>query len=360
MAKQSNSTKGDVACRVDQAFTRWLAEANCSLAVTTYQAGKLLLIGWDGQRPTLNARHFPRAMGIDCHEGSLALATDSEVRLFRQASLLTEDLLPDQPGRYDALYLEQAIFHTGDVFSHDLAFTDQGLMFVNTRFSCIATVSADYHFEPVWKPSFIDTIVPGDLCHLNGLAVHHGRLQTVTALGRSDTPGGWREQKAGGGIVIDTASSEIVLSGLAMPHSPRWYRDELWVLNSGQGDLLRVSQDSGQADVVCHLPTYLRGLAFHGDTAIVGLCKIREKKVFGGLPIEREAEQLLCGIALVDLTRGNCLGTFEFTAGVEEIYDIRVLPGIGRATIYDREHPLTEGAFTAPEFSYWIRAEHPS
>lgn len=360
MAKPQASTKGDVGCRVDQAFAQWLAAADCSLAITTYQAGKLLFIGWDGQRPTLNARHFPRAMGIDCHEGALALATDSEIRLFQQAPLLTDDLLPDQPGRYDALYLERAIFHTGDVFSHDLAFTDDGLVFVNTRFSCIATVSSEYHFEPVWQPFFIETIVPGDLCHLNGLAVHDGRLRTVTALGCSDSPGGWRERKADGGIIIDVASNDIILSGLAMPHSPRWYRDQLWVLNSGTGDLLRVSQDTGQAEVVCHLPTYLRGLAFNGDTAIVGLCKIREKKVFGGLPIEQEAEQLICGIALIDLTRGACVGTFEFTAGVEEIYDIRVLPGIGKATIYTREHSLTEGAFTAPDFSYWIRAEQPS
>lgn len=351
------SMKGDVSCRIDTSFSHWLAEADCSLAITTYQAGKLLFIGWDGKQPTLNARNFQRVMGIDSREGSLALAGDSEIRLFQNASILAEDFIPEQPGRYDALYLERTIFHTGDLFIHDLAFTNSGLAFVNTRFSCIAAISHDYHFTPVWQPPFIERIVPGDLCHLNGLGVLDGELKTATALGNTTTEGGWRENKANGGIVIDIPSNEIIVSGLSMPHSPRWYRDQLWLLNSGKGELLRVSEMGAKPEIVCQLPAYLRGLAFHGDMAIVGLCKIREKKVFGGLPIDDKHAELICGIALVDLNRGVCCGTFEFTAGVEEIYDIRVLSGIHKASIYPREHPMTEGAFTAPDFAYWIRPE---
>lgn len=357
MTTSKSSVKGDVACRSDSAFSKWLAEANCSLAITTYQAGKLLFLGWDGQRPTLNARNFQRVMGVDVQAESLVLASDSEIRCFQNAALLTTDFIPNQPDRYDALYLERAIYHTGDLFVHDLAYTNHGLAFVNTRFSCIATISHEYHFIPLWQPPFIKSIEPGDICHLNGLATSEGELKAVTALGVSTETGGWRAGKADGGIVIDVPSNEIILTNLSMPHSPRWYRDRLWLLNSGKGELLCLSPGDSQADVVCQLPTYLRGLAFHHDTAIVGLCKIREKKVFGGLPVEKDGSELLCGIALINLNQGVCTGIFEFTAGVEEIYDIRVLPGVGKASIYSREHPQTEGAFTAPDFSYWIRAE---
>ncbi|MCX7096960.1 MAG: TIGR03032 family protein [Methylococcales bacterium] len=351
------SVRGDVGCRVDTSFSQWLATANCSLAVTTYQAGKLLFLGWDGQRPTLNARNFQRAMGIDTRGDSLVLASDTEIRFFQNASVLADDFIPDQPSRYDALYLERSIFHTGDLFVHDLAFTHDGIVFVNTRFSCIAAVSHEYSFVPIWQPPFIKELMPGDLCHLNGLATLNDELKSATALGVSNTVGGWRENKASGGIVIDIPSNEIVLAGLSMPHSPRWYRDQLWLLNSGKGELLRLSKDGSTPEVICQLPAYLRGLAFYGDTAIVGLCRIREKTVFGGLPIDDKHTELLCGLALVDLNRGVCSGIFEFTEGVEEIYDIRVLPNIGKASIYPREHPMVEGAFTAPDFSYWIRPD---
>ena len=358
MAKSQVSIKGDVACRVDTGFAQWLAEADCSLAVTTYQAGKLLMIGWDGQRPSLNARNFQRVMGIDTQGDSLVLASDSEIRCFQNAAALATDFIPDQPGRYDALYLERAIYHTGDLFVHDLAYTRHGLAFVNTRFSCIATVSHEYHFIPLWQPPFIEQIQPGDQCHLNGLAVADGELKAVTALGHSSESGGWRANKADGGIVIDVPSNEIILTGLAMPHSPRVHQDSLWLLNSGKGELLHLPFGATRAETVCQLSTYLRGLAFHRGMAVVGLCKIREKKVFGGLPIENNNPELMCGIAVVDINHGVCKGIFEFTSGVEEIYDIRVLPSVRKASIYAREHPLTEGAFTAPEFSYWIRAEN--
>jgi uncharacterized protein (TIGR03032 family) len=351
------SVKGDVGCRVDSQFSAWLAASNCTLAITTYQAGKLLFIGWNGKQPTLNARSFERVMGIDTKDDLLVLASDTEIRFFQNSSTLAIDFLPEQPNHYDALFLERTIFHTGDLFIHDLAFTEDNLCFVNTRFSCIATVSNQYSFIPIWQPPFIKQLEPGDLCHLNGLAVQNDKLKSATAFGISSSPGGWRENKASGGIVIDIPTNEIIATDLSMPHSPRWYQGELWVLNSGKGQLLRLSKSAEPPELICQLPAYLRGLAFHGDTAIVGLCKIREKKIFGGLPIEGQGNELICGIALVNIKRGICEGIFEFTAGVEEIYDIRVLPDIHKASIYEREHPMTEGAFTAPDFSYWIRPE---
>ena len=130
-------------------------------------------------------------------------------------------------------------------------------------------------------------LVPEDRCHLNGLAVRDGQPRYVTALGTTDTAGGWRERKADGGVLIDVRTSEILVRGLSMPHSPRWYDNRLWVLNSGTGELLVVDPESGRCDVACSLPGYLRGLTFVGPYALVGLCKIREKHIFGGLPVQQ-------------------------------------------------------------------------
>jgi Domain of unknown function (DUF4915) len=67
----------------------------------------------------------------------------------------------------------------------------------------------------------------------------------VTAASRSDVISGWRARRAEGGIVIDVASGAVVTEKLSMPHSPRWYDNRLWVLNSGTGHLGTVDLTSG-------------------------------------------------------------------------------------------------------------------
>ena len=261
-----------VQCTATSGFLQWIAEHPLSLLVSTYQAGKLLAIGWTGQQVSLNARNFDHAMGFDIRGDRLALATATQIQSFANAPLLAADFTPKTPGRYDALYLQRASHFTGPLFVHDLAFADdEDLWFVNTRFSCLATTSPQYSFIPRWQPPFIDALAPEDRCHLNGLAMRDGQPRTVTALGVSNQPRGWRANKAHGGVVLDVPSGEVVCSGLAMPHSPRWHEDRLWVLNSGAGELLRLDA-GGASEVVCALPGYLRGLTFVGDFAIVGLC----------------------------------------------------------------------------------------
>jgi uncharacterized protein (TIGR03032 family) len=127
------------------------------------------------------------------------------------------------------------------------------------------------------------------------------------------------------------------------------------VLNSGAGELLLVDPGSGRSDVVCRLPGYLRGLCFHGPYALVGLSKIRERHIFGGLPVQQRCEKLLCGIAVVDLRDGREAGFFEFTAGCEELYDVGFLPGVQRPMILNLQKPVVHEAVTNPESCYWLR-----
>ena len=75
------------------------------------------------------------------------------------------------------------------------------------------------------------------------------------------------------------------------------------------------------------LPGYLRGLGFAGRFALIGLSKIREKHIFGELPVQQRDAALRCGVAVVDLRTGREAGMFEFTGGCTEIFDVRFLPG---------------------------------
>jgi uncharacterized protein (TIGR03032 family) len=344
-----------VECAALPDFSAWISQAQGSLAVSTYQAGKVALIGWDGRQTTLLMREFDKPLGLAVDGGRLALATRYDVTLFANAGLLAHDFLEQEPGRYDALYLPRATFHTGDLNTHDVAFQGEDLLLVNTRFSCLSRLSTRFNFTPFWRPSFVTDLVPEDRCHLNGLAMEDGQPRFVTALGTTDAAGAWRENKAQGGVLIDLSSGQIVLRGLSMPHSPRCYGGRLWVLNSGTGELLLADPVQGRSVPVCRLPGYLRGLAFVGPFALVGLSKIRERHIFGGLPIQKDFDSLRCGVAVVDLRSGRLAGLFEFTSGCEELYDVQFLPGVGRPTVLNLQKEAVRQAMTNPDSSFWLR-----
>ncbi len=344
-----------VACSAAPGFQNWLAQAGGAVVVSTYQAGKLAMIGWDGRRATLTMREFDKPLGLAISGGRLAMATRRDLWLFGNSPLLAHDYIETQPGRYDALYLPRATYHTGDVNIHDITILGDEIWLAVTRFSCLAKVSYDFSFLPVWRPQFVTDLVPEDRCHLNGIAVRDGRPRYVTALGTTNSAGGWRQEKATGGVMIDITNDEIVVDGLAMPHSPRWHDGRLWLLNSGAGELLVVDPANGRCDVVCRLPGYLRGLCFQGSYALVGLSKIREKHIFGGLPVQLQNENLLCGIAVVDIRNGRQEGFFEFTAGCEELYDVQFLPGVYRPTILNWQKSVVSEAVVNPDSSFWLR-----
>jgi uncharacterized protein (TIGR03032 family) len=344
-----------IRCDVTGTFPQWLSQAGGSVVLTTYQAGKVVMLGWDSQQVTMLSRDFDKPMGLAVDGPRFALATRHQLIALANAPLLAYEFLEGQPGRYDALYLPRVGYLTGDVNMHDVAFGTDAIWFCNTRFSCLASPSRDFSFVPRWRPPFVSETVPEDRCHLNGLAMADGRPRFVTALGESDVVGGWRANTAAGGIVIDVLTGEVVLRGLSMPHSPRLHDGYLWVLNSAAGELLRVDLQSFRHDVVCALPGYLRGLCFVGQIALVGMCKIREKHIFRDLPVQSRFPRLHCGVAVVDLKSGIPQGLFLFTEGCTELYDVQFLPGILRPMILNSDKEAARQAFAAPEFSYWLR-----
>ncbi|HVX14223.1 MAG TPA: TIGR03032 family protein [Pirellulales bacterium] len=359
--RPSSSEALRVDCAATAGFAQWMASAGGSVAGTTYQAGKVVLAGWNGFQVTLLMRHFDKPMGLAVHGANLALACRHEVLFFANAPLLAHDYAENQPGRYDALYLPRSAWFTGDLNLHDIAFGgdasvgQDGLWLVNTRFSCLSTLGPQFHFLPAWQPPFISQLAPEDRCHLNGLGMEAGRPKYVTALGATDEPGGWRANKAAGGVLIDVGSGAIALAGLSMPHSPRLHDGKWWLLNSGAGELWTVDPQRGDHTVVCALPGYLRGLCFVGSYALVGMSQVRERHIFGNLPVQQRHDKLLCGIALIDLRTGVLAGMLEFTAGCRELYDVQFLPGVRQAMILNLQNESVRQAVTAPGFSYWFR-----
>lgn len=313
-------------------LTAWLMENRVSLAFTTYQAGKLLFMGRkaDGQLSVFE-RTFNHCMGMWASGDAKSLWMSSKYQLWRFQNVLVPGQLHEG---YDGLYVPRTAHTTGDLDIHDVVVEDSGrVVFANTLFNCLGTISDVGSFSPLWRPSFISQLVPQDRCHLNGLATRDGRSRYVTVVSRSDVVDGWRDRRHDGGCIIDVDSGAVVSQGLSMPHSPRWYRDKLWVHNSGRGEFGTVDLASGKFEPIVFCPGYLRGLSFVGDYAIVTLSKPRDA-TFGGLEL---ADRLLeknadaqCGLQVIDLRSGQVIHWARIEGVVTELYDVVLLPGVSR------------------------------
>lgn len=318
-------------------FLEWLAGSGGAVAFTTYQAGKLLLLGLSREGGlSVSERSFARCMGLAVSGDGRTLALATEYQLLRFDDVMAGGQAAGE--RFDGLYAPHAAWVTGDLDTHDVAFGEDGRpLFVNTLFSCIASVSDSHSFRPVWKPRFISKLAAEDRCHLNGMAAADGKPRFVTAVSRSDVAGGWRDRRVDGGIVIDVASEEIVVEGLSMPHSPRLHDGRLWLLNSGEGQFGVVDMDAGRFEPVAFCPGYARGIAFAGRFAVVGLSLARDERTFGGLPLDealeaRDAEPW-CGLAVFDLKRGEMVAWARIEGVVRELYDVAMIPGVRRPSL---------------------------
>ncbi len=313
-------------------FAPWLAAASASLAFTTYQAGKLFLIGVkpDGGL-SIYERSFSRCMGLGTGPGG-ALWMASLHQLWRFENFL-------EPGEtrdgFDALYVPVVGHTTGDIDIHDIHVGADGRpVFAATRFNCLATLSERGSFTPLWRPPFVDRLAAEDRCHLNGFAMAEGRAAYATIVGASNVAEGWREHRRAGGQVIDVASGEPVATGLSMPHSPRLHAGRLWLIQSGTGEFGHVDLATGRFEPVCFLQGFARGVAFIGDWAVIGVSRPRENRTFEGLPLnerlEREGVEPACHLAVVNLRTGDVEHRLLIEGVVEELYDVAALPGVIR------------------------------
>jgi len=312
-------------------FSDWMAEQAVSLACSTYQTGKLILIG---RKPNGNLsvfeRTFNRCMGLWSESQNLWL--NSLYQLWRFENVLMPGELHNG---YDRLYVPRVAYTTGDLDVHDIAVEANGrVVFANTRFNCLASLSERHSFAPLWRPPFVSKLAPEDRCHLNGLALDQGRASYVTIVSASDVSDGWRDHRCDGGCVLEVPSGQTVVSGLSMPHSPRLYRGELWVHDSGTGYFGKIDRNRGVFEPVTFCPGYLRGLAFTGNFAVMGLSRPRNDQTFSGLALDDELAsrkaEARCGLQVVDLTSGNVVEWVRIEGMVSELYDVSVLPGVVR------------------------------
>jgi uncharacterized protein (TIGR03032 family) len=327
-------------------FPELLAGLGTSLLVSTYQSGRVIILRTDGASLNTHFCFFQVPMGMATRPGELVIGAQTQLRRFQNQPALSARL--DPPGAHDACFVPRSVHHTGDIRIHDMAFAGGELWAVNTRFSCLVTFAADYSFVPRWRPRFVSALAAEDRCHLNGMAVVDGQPRYVTALGTTDTESGWREHKTTGGVLLDVPTGEVVVDGLCMPHSPRWYDGRLWLLESGNGAFGHVDLESGRFEEVVRVPGFTRGLSFVGPYAFIGLSQVRES-LFEGIPLKAEGVERSCGVWVVDLRSGETAAFLRFEGVVQELFEVLALPGLRYPEIVDDTAEVLQTSFVLPD-----------
>jgi uncharacterized protein (TIGR03032 family) len=293
-------------------------------------------------------------MGIaeNSKKDKIALATKDETIVFANSKGLAQHY-PKSPNKYDALYMPRVSYHTGPLDIHDLSFGKNDQLFaVNTLFSSIIKLDDDYNFTPYWRPSFIDQFVSEDRCHLNGMAMKDGLPKYATAFNQGNTRQSWRENVTKTGVLFDVDTNEVILDGLAMPHTPRLFGNDLYLLQSASGELIKVDVKKGKYDVVFKTDGFVRGMSLHQDFLFIGLSKLRKNSsTFSKLKFAEMANQ--SGIIIIHLPSGSTVGKISYETSVDEVYDVHLLKNKIRPNIINTDNPTYKMGLMTPESTYW-------
>ncbi|MDC1068361.1 TIGR03032 family protein [Candidatus Kapabacteria bacterium] len=336
------------------ALAELLNKLNLTVAISTFQAGKLIFISpVDDANLIQLPRTFKKAMGFNIQDDNMILATDNEVVFFKQNTELARNY-PKKPNTYDKMFFPRAVYYTGYLDIHDIYKTNDELIAVNTSFSCVCKINEHFNFEPIWKPSWISSLESIDKCHLNGLAMENDQPKYLTALGTGDSQQSWRENITKGGVLIDYDSKEIICDGLAMPHSPRLVDGKVLVLESASGEISLIDPKDGKKELIKKVDYFIRGAAIHDDLLFVATSKLRKNSsTFKHLDIARISDS--AGVIVIHLKTGAVMHEMKYETSVDEIYDIHLLPETRRPNILNHYSGDQYKQLITPENTFWAK-----
>lgn len=360
MPKKANSTQ-----YIKPFFTysdslpKLLYELNCTIALSTYQAGKLILISsHNGVNLRQFGKNFKRPMGVCLKGNQLAIAEKASVHIFNNVPTLAKKF-PKKDANYDAMFIPQASFYTAYTDIHDIAWGKNDTIWaVNTAFSCLVTLDLTYSFTPMWQPPFISELMPEDRCHLNGLAMQNGQPAYVTMLGPTNEKDGWRQHKVSGGLLMHVPSNTIIFDDLGMPHSPRLHGNLLYFLQSATGKLMVYDTETKVLKTLSTFSDFARGMDIIGDYLFVGTSAIRKNsKSFVELPIAQH--NCKAGMLVINRHTGVEVARLTYTERIHEVFDIGILPNACNAGILEPRSEISESAIHSTNgISYWIKIKN--
>lgn len=379
--EELNEKQFDFSSTYTDNLPRILKALNISLAVTSYQSERVILVRSDGETIDTNLKAFPRPMGIYADEERITLGTLNSVIEFKRCDDILQSIKKgslDNTGNFtkkvlekdkekmeklkkqrdeelaevkkaDSLYLHRASLTTGMINIHDIAWGDEGLWVVNSTFSCLSTLSPNSSFVARWKPKFISQLVPEDRCHLNGMAMLNGKPKYVTTFNMEDSLDSWSNGRIDYGTLIDIDTNEILIEGMIMPHSPKVYKEEIYLCESGLGLVWKYNPITKEKSLVIKLQGYTRGLYFYGGVMFVGTSQVRASEIKNPTPISKEYDETYAGVWMINLETNEEIAHIKFDGDIDQIYDIAIIPNSTNPELLNIDSSLTRHIFDFTE-----------
>ena len=345
------SLKNNFQIEYDKNLLKILKEINSSICFSTYQAGRVMVISTDENKLIQIPFPFRKPMGIAIQESKLAIATIDSIEFLSNKEEIASTV-NNNINNFDTFYLHRASYNTNSLDIHDIHFGNGQLWGANTKFSCLCVFDINYNFVPKWKPNFISDLVPEDRCHLNGFAMQDGMPKYATALSSTNFKEGWREDIMKTGVIIEIPSSEILIDGLAMPHSPLIINDDLYFLESGNGRLMKFNKKTNNLEVIEEFNVFTRGMSHMNGYLFIGKSKIRQSsKTFNLLGVKDNSKN--AGIIIYNLIKKKIEGQLDYLDTVEEIFDIQIIPGYTKPAIINKKDDLSKKIITFQGNIFW-------
>ncbi len=316
----------DFSSSATPSFLEFLRIFNISIAVTSYDCQRLIVFRQknDSIDTLLVPVARPRGLAIDGNKLTVAAYTEV-INYYRHDQLQTSELNQLGDG-VDSVFLPRNTHITGEINVHDLAWGEGGLWMVNSRFSCICTLQPDLSFKPQWWPKFLKGPTGDGAAHLNCMAMRDGKPAYATCFGAFAEGRSWREESdLSTGLLIDIQTDQIVLEGLCMPHSPKLYKDKVYLCNSGHGTVMCYDPQTKTAETVLQVQGFTRALTFYQDYMIVCCSKFRHSERAAPLPVALKYKESHAGIYIVDMSNLSIVAFCRFDGDVSQLYDVAII-----------------------------------
>ena len=304
-----------------------LARAGLTLVVSREYEHLLMALAAPRGRPHVSYFRLPHPSGI---------AVDARRRRVYVASTRNPNMVFDfapcddeAAGHGSPLVPVQSRYLPGRLYLHDLSLIGGRLHANAVGLNAVVRLPDQGGYQPVWWPRTIDAKA-GPRFDRNYLQVNSiaagGSLDTSFFSASTDRPSARRPGHLnfpvdGRGVLFSGRTRDVVATGLTRPHSARRYGREVWLDNSGYGELGRVA--AGRFQPVLRLPGWTRGLCFHEQLAFVGTSRVipKYRRYAPGLDADRSE----CGLHAVDMRTGTVLGSLLWPQG-NQIFAIEAVP----------------------------------
>lgn len=320
--------------RVSGSWWETLDRAGVTLIVTREYEHLLLALTVVSGKPYCTYFRLPHPSGIafDCLRRELHVASTRNPNQIVSFLPVTNSLSRGDAQRPSVeskpLIPRSTSFLPGCFYLHDLAMIG-GTLHANSVGQNTVVRLDGASAEAVWWPRSMERdgtpIVDRNYIQLNSIAagssVEGSFFSASSVQPEHRRPGQLSYPVDGRGVIFSGATREVYTTGLTRPHSARFYGPDLWVNNSGYGEIGRAP--NGGFEPLLRLPGWTRGLCFAGNIGFVATSRVlpRFKRYAPGLDIEKST----CGIHAIDMGTMKVLGRISWPAG-NQIFAVEPVP----------------------------------